>query len=234
MPTDKPPTAPEGAGQSEGLSDERSEPRASGDKLTRKTIKLGNKQLRVTTLGVGVAVVGVVVAVVLAVLSNSSGGGTATGGACGQVGRDNIVCIVEQKLQAANEQDPNDDEFKARTQGISQGPPSSSGPWAYVVFNTIDSRGIDIGLKVRAGPEQFDPQVGSASRRSIVWAECVTTSTFDPEPDTGIGPTWVKIYWPSNTPTTQYFQSSPKDSFRAYVYAGYALPFTHNGNIPRC
>lgn len=231
MATDE--QAARGADQQESPPDKRSELRANRDKLTQKKIKIGKKQVHLTKLSIGVALVGIFVAAVIAVPS-WGGGGTATSGVCSQVGRDELVCNVTQELQGISDQDPNEENFKAKLKGISQGPPSPSGPWPYAVFNTIDSHGIDIGLKVRAGPELRDSQVGSASRRAIVWAECVVTNTFDPEPDTGIGPTWLRIHWPNNSPTTQYFQSSPTDIFRAYVYAGYVLPFKHNGDIPRC
>lgn len=79
-------------------------------------------------------------------------------------------------------------------------------------------------------------QVGSTPPGSPVWADCFVMNDYNPEVGSSVdvGPKWLRIHWPIDTPATMYNRSSPQAPFLEYVYAGYTLPFTHNGNIPQC
>lgn len=114
-------------------------------------------------------------------------------------------------------------------EGVSTEKPPAKGPYQYVVVGTSD-----LGLKVRTGPDLYDSQIGSAGNRSIVWAECQKRSGFDADPSMKVGPVWLKIHWPSNTPGTQFANSEPKNPVQGWVFRGYAIPAGHNGNIPAC
>ena len=128
---------------------------------------------------------------------------------------------------------------------FSKGSPQQPGPWPFFVYDTIvtpeDVRlGLfppvdlyqDIGVKVRTtSTSEAQNGVGTVKLGSVVWADCYVHSAFHPivPPSDDVGPTWLRIHWDS----TSAF-SSPTDPVEAYVYAGYTLPFTHNGKIPTC
>jgi hypothetical protein len=48
------------------------------------------------------------------------------------------------------------------------------------------------------------------------------------------GPKWLKVRWPNTRPSTENFQSEPAHTTFGYAYAGYTVPYGHNGNLPRC
>jgi hypothetical protein len=134
--------------------------------------------------------------------------------------------------------------------GFSKNPPQQSGPWPFFVYDTIVTQedmgrlanatpadiGKDFGLHVRTTPTERAQYVGTVNLGSVVWADCYLTNNYDPgpPPSDDVGGKWLRIQWPTNLDTTAPGLSSPTDPFREYVYAGYTLPFTHNGKIPSC
>lgn len=154
-------------------------------------------------------------------------------GDCAQVGNDN-TCIVQQRADELSQNTGNPQQLKDQVSKISQAPAKGPGPWPYLVYNP--DAGEDIGLRVKVAPSVEGQQVGSAATGSLLWADCYVMNNYNPMAGTpaDVGPKWLRIHWPSEHPTTQYNSSSPNAPFLGWVYAGYELPFTHNGGIPRC
>jgi hypothetical protein len=161
--------------------------------------------------------------------------GSVNGGACAIVGNNNS-CSVQQRADEVTRGTTSPEQIKRNVAQFSQNPPAPPGPWPFLIYDTVNvETGQNVGLSVKAQPLP-GRQMGSTPASSIVWAECYVLNTYDPEQGNSVdvGPRWLKIKWPTNTPGTAYARSSPTDRFTGYVYAGYALPFTHNGSIPRC
>lgn len=161
--------------------------------------------------------------------------GPVTGGDCAIVGTGNICTIEEQASDASKAANDADQlkKFLARGATASPQPP---GPWPFMIYHTTTPSGVDIGLKVKSSPQQDGVQVGSVAARSLVWADCFVQNTYNPETgsDVDVGPKWLRIHWPSDTPGATYLNSTPSDRYEEYIYAGYALPFQQNGDIPKC
>jgi hypothetical protein len=158
------------------------------------------------------------------------------GGDCTQVGNNN-KCTIQRQADELSRSTTSPQLLKEHIAKFSQAPPKDSGPWPYFVFDTVNiATGQDVGLKVKRAPSVEGEQVGSAPPGSLLWADCYVMNDYDPEVDNSVdvGPKWLRIHWPTDTTATTYNRSSPQSPFLEYVYAGYALPFTHNGNIPRC
>lgn len=151
-----------------------------------------------------------------------------------QIGDKNSCTIQQQADQASKGETPQ--QIKDHVARLPQERPTPPGPWPFLVYNTLLPSGAEYGLKVKTAPSVTGQQVGSASSGSVVWADCYVFNSFNPEvgTDADVGPKWLRIHWPANAPGTAFALSSPTDSFLAYVYAGYTLPFTHNGQIPIC
>lgn len=104
-----------------------------------------------------------------------------------------------------------------------------NGPWPYTVANVGP-----LGLIVRSFGDETGTQVGSAAETLTLWADCVQNTGFDPRPDTGVGPLWYKVRWPTVQPGKAFLTSSPSDRYRAWVYAGFVVPSGHSGQLPEC
>src|SRR4051794_25014630 len=157
-------------------------------------------------------------------------------GGCVQVGSTNPQCSVEQQADEASKNAADAAHLKKLVESFSAADPQGAPPWSFLVYNTRDQAGNEIGLKVRSGPELASTQIGSARGRALIWGECFVLSDFNPEAgsDVDVGPRWLRIRWPTSAPSTTFAESSPTDPAIGYVYAGYALPFNHNWNIPQC
>jgi hypothetical protein len=119
---------------------------------------------------------------------------------------------------------------------LSQDPPQGPPPWSFLVYDTRDATGTEIGLKIKAEPTFAGPQIGSARASSILWADCYVLSDYNPGNGSrnDVGPKWLRVHWPTNVPGSTFIDALRTDQFTGYAYAGYALPFNHNGDIPFC
>lgn len=162
--------------------------------------------------------------------------GPISAGNCAQVGGSNNSCTVQQQADEVTKNAADAEQLKKLVAGFSQDPPQPPGPWSFLVYNTRVATGQDVGLKVKSAPSADGVQVGTATSRSLIWADCYVINSYNPEAhsDVDVGPKWFKIHWPSNSPGTNFTISSPTDPHLEYVYAGYGLPFKHNGAIPAC
>lgn len=154
--------------------------------------------------------------------------GEIPGTGCVQVGA-NPTCIVNDVRDLSQQAGDNDELFKAEVAKRSTANPTGPGPWPYVVVDAAQ-----LGLKIRSTNDATGTQIGSATNRLTLWVDCISTSTFDPEPPSGAGPAWLRVRWPNSKPTNQYFNSEPNQPDRGYAYAGHAIPYGHNGKIPTC
>jgi hypothetical protein len=203
--------------------------------------KLALEGLKVSRRTFIATIAAIIVAVALAIYSNSSDPGRSRqppssinvnqsagqgSNQCVQFG-DKSQCI--QQLDEISARLKDDERFKDQVQKLSIADPTGSGPWQYVVIFT-DVR----GLKIRTTNDQRGTQIGTAANRSVIWADCLSISKFDPDPVMKAGPRWLRIRWPNRTPTTKFFNSEPGQKVRAYAYSGYTIPYGHNGNIPPC
>ncbi|MGH3571635.1 MAG: helix-turn-helix domain-containing protein [Pseudonocardiaceae bacterium] len=213
------------------------------------------RPLLLSALGVSLAVV--IGGVVLAV---SHGVGT-TPPIYGLGGAQPTVPTCEQngsydpcRIQQLADQIPKAEtapQMKERIAEFSQGPPRSSGPWPFFIYDTIitkDDIGVvegakpadireDWGVLVRTTPVKIGQKEGTMYLKAVVWADCYVSNTFHPgvPKNDDVGAKWLRIhYWPTGPLPTDPALSSPTEPFIGYVYAGYALPFTHNGQIPSC
>lgn len=146
-------------------------------------------------------------------------------------------CTVQQQADEIAREANNRQQLIDRIAKRSQAAPGGAGPWPYFVYDTVNvAMRQDIGLKVKMVPSLEGQQVGSAAPGSLVWADCYVINNFNPvvgDRD-DVGPKWLRIHWPTGNLSTSYALSSPGAPFLEYVYAGYTLPFTHNGEIPKC
>lgn len=108
-------------------------------------------------------------------------------------------------------------------------PPAGDGPWPFTVADVGP-----LGLVVRSSGDETGTQIGSTSETLTLWADCVQNTGFDPRPDTGAGPLWYRIRWPTDRPGKDFLTSSPVDRYRGWVYVGFVVPSGHNGQIPQC
>jgi hypothetical protein len=156
-------------------------------------------------------------------------------GDCAQLG-DNNSCVVQEQAKEISLGGGTVQQLKNRIAEISQAPPKGTGPWPYYVYNTPSESEQDRGLKVKMAPSLEGKQVGSVSAGSLVWADCYIVNSYTPfvEELANVGPKWLQIHWPTDTPTITYNTSAPDAPNLEWTYAGYTIPFTHNGRIPKC
>jgi hypothetical protein len=157
-------------------------------------------------------------------------------GGCIQSGSTNPQCTIEQQVDEASKNAADARHLEQLVESFSKDDPVGPAPWSFLVYNTKDQAGNEIGLKVKAEPTMEGAQIGSARGRSLVWGECYASSSYNPEvgSDVDVGPKWLRVRWPTSTPSSAFADSSPYDAVHGYVYAGYALPFKHDGTIPDC
>ncbi len=162
--------------------------------------------------------------------------GPISAGDCLQVGGNNNSCTVQQQADEVSRNTADAAQLKQLVEGFSQDPPQPPGPWPFLVYNTRVASGQDVGLKVKSAPAADGLPIGTATSRSLVWADCYVVNDYNPEEhsDVDVGPKWLRIHWPSSFPSTDIAMSSPTNRYLGYVYAGYGLPFKHNGSIPAC
>jgi hypothetical protein len=206
-------------------------------KYAKRGLRLSRRTLMVT-IGVGVITAVGVAAGVLALVNNGKSGGGDTvssnrvsqvSGGCGQVGVTNNCEVLVEQLDEFSARARNEAEFRREVAKASTGPPQGSGPWTYVVVGTGD-----LGLKVRSNGEQDGVHVGGVTNQSILWVDCVATTSFEPDPVINAGAKWLRVRWPNQRPSKEWFSSAPGDKYRGYAYVGYTIPYGHNGNIPAC
>ena len=89
-------------------------------------------------------------------------------------------------------------------------------------------------LWVRSSGTTTGHHIGAAFNNATIWADCVTTTTFDPDRTDTTGPVWLRIRWPNEKPSDTLMASQPSDKYTGWVYAGQTLPAGHNGTIPTC
>ncbi|MGH3783850.1 MAG: hypothetical protein ACRDR6_17170 [Pseudonocardiaceae bacterium] len=161
-------------------------------------------------------------------------------------------CEIQRQMDRV----PRDDtpqQMKERIATFSQDSPQRPGPWPFFVYDTIvapedlkyykklgpKDLGHDVKLEVwttpgtlKDGPMQL---IGFTDLGFVLWADCyVHGYPKNVPPGDDAGDKWLRIPWPTNPPNTPLTLPSPTDPSVGYVYAGYALPFTHNGKIPAC
>jgi hypothetical protein len=168
------------------------------------------------------------------VIRSQSGGNTAAGGdgSCIQQNGNRNECsvVIQREISELEARAEDDRQFrKEALERYSGTNPTGIGPWAFVVVDTADR-----GLKARNSDLKAGAQIGTAANRSVIWAECANISPFDPEPALGTGGRWLKIKWPNNKQTKEFFNSEPGQTLSAHVFSYYAVPVGHNGKIPEC
>jgi hypothetical protein len=155
---------------------------------------------------------------------------------CIDVGTGNS-CTIEQQADELSKNAADAAQLQAAVAAVSQHPPQGAGPWPFMVYDTRDGAGNDIGLKIKAEPTPAGVQIGSARGRSLLWVDCYVLNNFKPVPDgsrNDVGPRWLRVHWPTGEPGSDFRDAVATDPFMGYAYAGYALPFYHNGAIPLC
>lgn len=157
--------------------------------------------------------------------------GSSGSGNCGHVEANaNCTVQIQDALARLSASTPDDGKFKAELAKQSTAAPSGSGPWPFVVVDT----GTE-GLFARSSAEVTANRLGYTPNRSIVWADCVRTSTFTPpDPINDVGPRWLRVHWKTDAPNQDALMSDPGDSKVAFMYQGLAVPYGHNGAIPAC
>ena len=156
--------------------------------------------------------------------------------ACVNVGTGN-TCTIEREADELSKNAADAQQLREALAAVSQSPPQGAGPWPFMAYDTRDGAGNDIGLKINAAPTLAGTQIGSARGRSLLWADCYVMNDFKPVPDgsrNDVGPKWLRVHWPTGEPGSGFRDASATDQFTGYAYAGYALPFYHNGEIPPC
>ncbi len=180
------------------------------------------------------------------VLAAHSGGSRTSHMDCVQTGRYDSCGIQQLADQIPKDEAPR--QMKERIERFSRASPRPPGPWPFFVYDTIINAqdigvykwatsadiGKDDGVKVKLMPTGAGRQLGTVYTGSVIWADCYVLNSFHPNvpTDDDVGARWLRIHWPANTPTVT--RSLPTDPVSAYVYAGYTLPFTHDGTIPVC
>jgi len=99
----------------------------------------------------------------------------------------------------------------------------------------VVTRAGPLGLIVRSSGTRDGAQIGSAAEGQTLWAECRAVTDFDPRPDTGTGPVWYRVRWPSSGPTKDFLNSTPQDEYSGWVYGGFAVPRApEEAPVPQC
>ena len=224
----------------------------ANEKDTRRAPRRFAKPLFVSVFGVALALVigGVVITVIRTGASPNYGlgGGPA---ACEQSGPYNS-CQIQQLAGQVLKDNTTPQQMKEDIARFSHYSAPLSGPWPFFIYDTIITPediglvegatlatiGQDAGVRVWTIPAKSGRQpIGRASLGSIVWVDCYVENDFHPQvpQDDDVGARWLRIRWPTTFISTEFVRSSlPTDQFVGYVYAGYTLPFTHNGKIPTC
>jgi hypothetical protein len=147
------------------------------------------------------------------------------------------TCEITQAADEVSKNAADAAQLREAVARVSQGLPQGRPPWPFIVYDTRDGAGNDIGLKIKAEPSMGGAQIGSARGRSILWADCYVMNNFNPvsgRTRNDVGPKWLRIHWPTSEPGTSFRDASATDNFTGYAYAGYTLPFKHNGSISVC
>jgi hypothetical protein len=183
-------------------------------------------------VGVVAGVVAAVVAIVAIFLTRSGQsnkakvGGSASN--CQVNGNSNTVtCDYQNKAQGAEGQ--TEDLILAESQKSMSIPPRGNGPWPFIVVHDFG-----MGLKVRTTDTPEGVQIGGIPSHHTVWAVCQQNSGFDPAPETGNGPVWLKVKWANTSPGQNFFESEISAQSTGWAYKGYVVPLGHNGQIPAC
>ncbi len=130
-------------------------------------------------------------------------------------------------FRAALPRNPTERQLRDSGTRYAQVSPQGPAPWAFIVVADPS-----LGLKVRTSGLADGSQIGTAAFNAEVWAECRQDTGFNAgEPS---GSVWYRIRWPNETPTIEFFNSSPGDSGEGWVYGGLLVPAGHNGDIPDC
>jgi hypothetical protein len=152
-------------------------------------------------------------------------------GTCAQVADgSNCVVTLTQAVTKASQSSATDAEFKSELTKSATPAPADPGPWPFVVVDTGD-----LGLFARSGNEVNAERLGTALNRTIIWADCVATSSFAPADATGdnaVGPLWLKVRWAAVGPM-QNSVSEPTEQATAWMYRGLAVPLQHNAEFGR-
>lgn len=103
-------------------------------------------------------------------------------------------------------------------------------PWPFSVL--LDDQE---GVFIRSAPVKDGAyRLGYATHGSVLWVDCQVTSTFDPEPGRGYGPTWYQVRWPNSEQSEEAFRSAPEHTVRGWAWGFYPQPNGHNGDVPEC
>lgn len=146
---------------------------------------------------------------------------------CGVLGNGNVVNCGGGEPQPV---DPNAGDAEAEQDLRGDTDPQGDGPWAFnVLFDN------DEGIFIRNVPEMAGGhRIGYATSGSVVWVDCVVTSTFDPEPGLGHGPIWYRVRWPNTALSEEAFVSDPNHPPQGYAWSFYLRPNGTNGDVPQC
>ncbi|MFD9732832.1 hypothetical protein [Umezawaea sp. NPDC059074] len=155
---------------------------------------------------------------------------------CGQV-TDNGSCVVQLQELVSQADKAGDDEksFKEALAARSTTAPTGSGPWPFVVVDTVID-GKNYGLYARTTNRVQAERQGTAANHNIIWADCEATSDYTPTDVTGdnnVGPRWLRVRWNPVGPMDRSV-SEPTATKYAWMYRGAAVPLEHNGEIPAC
>ncbi len=126
--------------------------------------------------------------------------------------------------------DPDTSDKKAEQKIFRDARPVAPGPWA---FSVLYDKGI--GVFVRNEPvKEGGYRIGFVPTGTVVWVDCVTRSSFDPEPGLMHGALWYRLRWPNNARSEKAFASEPNDPPQGYAWSFYLRPNGHNGDVPDC
>lgn len=150
---------------------------------------------------------------------------------------DNSSCVIQIQDFITQADKAADDEksFKDALAARSTSAPTGSGPWPFVVVDTVID-GKNYGLYARTTNGVQAERQGTAANHSIIWADCVATSDYTPIDVTGdnnVGPKWLRVRWNPAGPMDRSV-SEPNATKSAWMYRGATVPVEHNGEIPTC
>jgi hypothetical protein len=192
-------------------------------------MSMSRKQLRIAQVAAVATVVAASAGVANLVLPSGGSSNRADAGSAVIDGSGNEVTVEYYEHFVEEAEGTSDhEEVRALAAEFSDVEPTGEGPWPFWVVVSPD------GLQVRSTGTQEGDQVGSVTNGSTVWADCVATTEFDPGAQSNVGPSWLRIRWPSDEPGTTFANSTPTAPFSAFVYRGYVVPAGHNGAIPAC
>ncbi|WP_420116151.1 hypothetical protein [Micromonospora sp.] len=89
-------------------------------------------------------------------------------------------------------------------------------------------------LFVRTSPEAGGRRAGAAWDKTLVYAGCSMTTSFDPVLDDEVAGVWIKIRWPRLDPGDDMRSSQSSDPLQGWAYAGRLVPAGHSGRIRTC